>query len=290
MIPFVKMHGCGNDFVVVRTPDLEALDLGPEARTDFVRRVCDRHFGIGADGLLAYAPAGAGEVRMHYWNQDGSAAEMCGNGARCVVRLAWERGEAPAHLELVTDAGRHPARVLADAAGGPAVRLQMGSVRWDGEAIGLRDLAELIDAPTDVGSETLRITALSFGNPHAVVFLARHAELESLRLEHTGRLVAEHRVFRRGANASFVVVEAEELYVRVWERGAGATLACGTGACAALAAAWRLRRVSAPRARVHLPGGSVEVDQDAAGSLWLTGPATRVAEGRLDAEVTRPSS
>jgi diaminopimelate epimerase len=286
MIPFVKMHGCGNDFVVVRSPDLEALDLGPEARADFVRRVCDRHFGIGADGLLAYAPGSAGELRMHYWNQDGSPAEMCGNGARCVVRLAWERGEATANVDLVTDAGHHEARVLPDAAGGAAVRLRMGSARWDGEAVGLRDLPELIDAPLDVGGKILRATALALGNPHAVVFVG-HAELESLQLEPTGRLVAEHRVFRRGANASFVEVRAEELHVRVWERGAGATLACGTGACAALAAAWRLRRVPAPRARVHLPGGSVEVEQDTSGALWLTGPATRVAEGHFDPDLIR---
>ena len=288
MIPFAKMHGCGNDFVVVRSPDLEALDLGPEARADFVRRICDRHFGIGADGLLAYAPGSAGELRMHYWNQDGSPAEMCGNGARCVVRLAWERGESAASVELVTDAGRHEARVLPDAGLGTVVRLRMGSPRWDSEAVGLRDRPELIDAPLDVGGKTLHATALALGNPHAVVFVGQGG-LESLPHEHTGRLVAEHRVFLRGANASFVEVRAEELHVRVWERGAGATLACGTGACAALAAAWRLRRIPAPRARVHLPGGSVEVEQDASGALWLTGPATRVAEGRLDADWIRPA-
>jgi len=282
MIPFVKMHGCGNDFVVVHTADLDALELGPEALADFVRRVCDRHFGLGADGVLAYAAAPPGALRMQYWNADGTRAEMCGNGARCVVRLAWERGETAPAVELATDTGRHPAAVLVDSA--PlAVRLHLGPVLWEGAAIGLRGQAALIDAPLDVGDETLRVTALSLGNPHAVVFVPDRAALAAVVLETSGRLLAEHAMFRRGANASFVAVHSGDLHVRVWERGVGPTLACGTGAGAALAAAWRLRRLTVPRSRVHLPGGAVLVELDGRGDLWLTGPATRVAEGRLDA-------
>ena len=112
MMPFVKMHGCGNDFVVLRSADLDALALDAAALERFVQRACDRHYGIGADGLLAYAAGGDNRLRMAYWNRDGSRAEMCGNGARCVVRLAWERGEVRSPLVLETDAGHHAASVL----------------------------------------------------------------------------------------------------------------------------------------------------------------------------------
>ncbi len=284
MTAFVKMHGCGNDFVILRHADLEALAHGPGSLMTCVRRLCDRNFGIGADGVLSYDTDSPTHVRMRYWNRDGSRAEMCGNGARCIVRLAWERGEIAPELLLETDAGTHAAKVQRAAPEAPWVEIDMGPVRWDAGAIGLSQHSELLDAPLSVGDATLRVTACSVGNPHAVVFVGDRSMLAAVDLETTGRALAEHVAFRHGANASFVTADAGALYLRVFERGVGPTLACGSAACAALAAAVRHRLLPAPTAAVHLPGGIVEVRQDADAHLWLRGPATIVAEGRLASE------
>ena len=284
MTAFVKMHGCGNDFVVLRHADLEALALAPEAFRACVRRLCDRNFGIGADGLLSYDVTSPTHLRMRYWNRDGSRAEMCGNGARCVVRLAWQRGEVVPELVLETDVGAHVATVQ-HAAASTSVEIDMGPVRWDAGAIGLTQHAELIDAPLRVGDATLRVTACSVGNPHAVVFVGDRSLLAAVDLLATGRALAEHVAFRQGVNASFVTVESGDLHLRVYERGVGPTLACGSAACAALAAAVRHRLVPEPVAAVHLPGGTVEVRQDESRHVWLRGPAAIVAEGRLASEL-----
>ncbi len=289
MIPFVKMHGCGNDFVVVRDADLEGLNLEARAHADFVRAVCDRHFGVGADGLLAYGSGRGGDrLRMRYWNRDGTRAEMCGNGARCVVRLGFERGETTSPLKLETDTGTLDASVeVRDDV--YMVEIRMERVRWDAASVGMDAEGELVDAPLRMHDTELRVTALSVGNPHAVVFVRDAEALRALPLETLGAALATHPRFRHGANASFVFPEAETLRVRVWERGSGATLACGTAACAVVAAAARLGHLDAPRARVRLPGGEVEVRLDAEGHAWLRGPAVRVAEGRLDASLLPPA-
>jgi diaminopimelate epimerase len=296
MIPFLKMHGCGNDFLVVRESDLcpaTAAAAGAEPiwqvdPADLARRACDRHFGVGADGLLVYGPRPAREglarLRMFYWNADGSRAEMCGNGARCVVRAAVERGEAASPLVLETDAGDRPARIRG---GGSTmvVEIDMGPAAWEPAAVPVRAGAAVVAEPLVVGTSTLEVTALSMGNPHAVVFVPDRLALVQIRIESLGRELAEHAAFPRGANASFVAVEAGALHVRVWERGAGATLACGTAACAVLAAARRTGRIAAASARVHLPGGAVEARADDREHFWLAGPAARVAEGTLSEEM-----
>ncbi len=282
MIPFVKMHGCGNDFVVVRQYDLDALGLDEERLATVVRRVCDRHFGIGADGLLAYAAGRETDyVRMSYWNRDGGRAEMCGNGARCVVRLAFERGETTSPLRLATDSGVLDASIELEN-GAHVIEIRMGRVRWDPESVGLEHDTALVDAPLDVGGAALRVNALSVGNPHAVVFLPSVAALERVALDVIGAALSAQPLFREGANVSFAALDADDLRVRVWERGSGATLACGTAACAVVAAAVRLGHIDTRRARVRLPGGSVEVRIDANEHAWLRGPAVRVAEGHID--------
>jgi diaminopimelate epimerase len=288
MIPFVKMHGCGNDFVVVRDRDLAALQLDASGLSAFVRSVCDRHFGLGADGLLSYDSRGeAAGVRMRYWNRDGGRAEMCGNGARCVVRLAFERGETSSPLQLETDSGLLDASVEVQ---GDVylVEIRLGRVRWDPASVGMNRDGELLDAPLRVDDRERHVTALSIGNPHAVVFLDDLHELRDLALEVTGPALSNHELFLRGANASFCVVRRDGLHVRVWERGAGATLACGTASCAVVAAAARLHRLERPRARVHLPGGTVEARVDAADQAWLRGPASSVAHGEIDASLLKP--
>lgn len=285
MIPFVKMHGCGNDFVVVRATDLDSLGLAHDGLAAFVRAVCERHFGIGADGLLAYgAHADTNRVSMRYWNRDGGAAEMCGNGARCVVRLAFERRETQSPLALETASGVLNASI-AVIDGVYQVEIRMGRVRWDADAVGLADGARLVEAPLEIAGNTWSVTALSIGNPHAVVFLDSLPAWRNVELEHTGAALSQHPVFQHGANASFVYVGSDGLHVRVWERGSGATLACGTAACAVVAAAQHLQRLAAPEATVHLPGGTVWVRVDSESQVWLRGPAARVAEGTIDASL-----
>jgi diaminopimelate epimerase len=279
MIPFLKMHGCGNDFVVLRHPDFTAAAL-PLAPPELARRVCDRHYGIGADGLLIYEVLGPERLRMHYWNADGSRAEMCGNGARCVIRAACEGDGLRSQLTLVTDAGEHRAEC------GPGrAALSMGTPRWDAAAIPARPPAG--DAAWTVlsGGERWSVHAVGMGNPHAIVFVPDRDALQQVALATTGRALSEHAAFPAGANASFVAVENGALHLRVWERGAGATLACGTASCAALAVAVRTGRVASPRAAVHLPGGTVEVWQDVDGTLWLAGPAAIIATGTLHPEL-----
>lgn len=285
MIPFVKMHGCGNDFVVVRAADLDALGLDAGALADFVRAVCARHVGIGADGLLAYAAQpNADRVRMRYWNRDGGAAEMCGNGARCVVRLAFERDETRSPLALETASGVLDASITR-IDGTYHVEIRLGPARWDADAVGLVEDTELVEAPFEVAGETWRVTALSMGNPHAVVFVDSRQDWQAVELGRSGAALSEHPRFRHGANVSFVHVADDGLHVRVWERGSGATLACGTAACAVTAAARRLRRLTALESRVCLPGGDVWVREDSGSQLWLRGPASRVADGVIDASL-----
>jgi len=296
MIPFVKMHGCGNDFVLVREADLVSPGTAggaaaPAWRVDIARftaALCDRHFGLGADGLLVYGPRpahdGMQRLRMFYWNADGSRAEMCGNGARCVVRLAWERGETAATCVLETDAGDRPARVRPLAGHAPAVEIDMGAAVWEPERVPVRGNGPLVLVPMHAAGHTVQVTAVSMGNPHAVVFVADRSALADVPLATLGAALARHAAFPEGANASFVAADADGLHLRTWERGVGATLACGTATCAATAAARRAGYLTASRTRVHQPGGTVDVWEASDGHLWMSGPAVQVAAGEITDE------
>jgi diaminopimelate epimerase len=285
MIPFSKMEGCGNDFVVVPVASLDAMPQRPATRQRFVRQLCDRHFGIGADGLLAWEAKrhdGSLQVRMHYWNADGSRAEMCGNGARCVVAHAWEEAGRPATpIQLHTDGGVRPATVECRD-GNLVVDIDMGPVTWKPEEIPFEAAEPAVDLPLELPGGVRQVNALAIGNPHAIVFVESRLDWESIDLDHVGRPLSEHHRFPRGANASFVLPESDVLHLRVWERGVGPTLACGTASCAALAAARHTHRWMHDTATVSLPGGRVHVREDAAGHLWLAGPAHHVAHGTLD--------
>jgi diaminopimelate epimerase len=296
MIPFVKMHGCGNDFIVVQAAELR-VPAGGDAPgawlldpATLAQRVCDRHFGVGADGLLLYTPLAAGpdgtpRLRMLYWNADGSRAEMCGNGARCVVRLAFERGETASPLELETDAGTHAVRVVQTDGAVSGVEIDMGAPDWQPAAIPVQSPEPVVAGSWRVGAATFDVSAVSMGNPHAIVFLPDREALERLDLDTHGRALATDPRFPAGANASFVAPDGADLALRVWERGVGPTLACGTATCAAYAVASRLGRLGAGRVRIHVPGGEVEVWQAADGHLWLAGPAVTIATGRLSYEL-----
>jgi diaminopimelate epimerase len=276
---FAKYQGIGNDFVMLADPRNE-LELTP----GLVRALSDRHFGIGADGVIRVAPGADGaDLSMDYVNSDGSIGEMCGNGIRCLAIFAREEGLTDAtRLRVATGAGIMTVEVGADG----RVRVDMGPpifepaeipVRWEG--------AEALHAKLEVDGEIIEATCLSMGNPHAVLFVD---DPEVAPVTTLGPRLEVHEAFPNRANVEFArVATPQRVEMRVWERGVGETLACGTGACAA-AVASRLIGGAAAEMVVALPGGELEIEWG--GSLedrkhvFMTGPAVRSFEGEVDLE------
>ena len=275
-IRFTKMQGAGNDFVVLDGVT-EPLRLSPAA----IRRLADRRFGVGCDQvLLVEPPADPGaDFRYRIFNADGSEVEQCGNGARCFVRFVRDRGlTAKSEIAVDTLGGRIYPR-LAESG---EVSVNMGVPRFaPGEIPFVADAPALV-YPLEVDGRTIEVSVLSMGNPHAVMIVAdaRAAPVATLgpRLEH-------HVRFPRRVNAGFLEIrDRAHVRLRVWERGAGETLACGSGACAAVVAGRRLGRLDAT-VEVGLPGGTLTVSWAGEGEpVWLTGPATTVFEGTIEIE------
>ncbi len=268
-IPFAKFQGAGNDFVVLdgrQGRQLEGLGLAVHDWGEIAQRLCDRHFGVGADGLLvACEPAAPGATqRMRMFNPDGSEAEMCGNGLRCFVRWLVDRHEvAPGQIAVETGSGVLPVEVgangwIAAGMGRPLLRPQdipLSAAATAGQPPEGPVLSLALELP-DLPGAHYEATCVSMGNPHAVVFVPDTA---AVPLERVGPPLERHPAFPARANVEFCqVVGSDRLRVRVWERGAGITLACGTGACAAVVAA-RLQGYVGERVIVELPGGELEV-------------------------------
>jgi diaminopimelate epimerase len=291
MLPFTKVQGLGNDFVVVdlrgaRAGSSEAAAVQEPA---LVRQVCDRHFGIGADGILAVLPGIDGDARMRVLNADGSEAEMCGNGIRCVAKLLYESDPALRKRVLKIDTG---AGLLACEMGVTdghvdSVTVEMGRPRFTRDEIPLAPggAGRALREPITARDRTFQFTAISMGNPHAVIFVDG-TSTEDLRAlaEHYGPVLEVASTFPRRANIEFARVRGSEIDLVVWERGCGITLACGTGACATVVAACVEERL--PRGReilVHLPGGplGITVAPDDSG-VRMRGPATTVFRSELD--------
>jgi diaminopimelate epimerase len=273
VIPFTKMHGIGNDFVIVdavASNPLEGLDAAALARA-----VNDRRFGVGGDGLIVVDRPSEPVFRMRMFNPDGSESEMCGNGVRCVARLVKERGYADSdQIALETGAGR----LTLDLLGDRRVRVDMGPARLTRGAIGMTGPPEerFVDQPIAVGNTTLPGTAVGMGNPHLVLFVDDAA---AVPLARWGAELEHCEAFPNRVNVHFVqVVDRSTLLQRTWERGAGATLACGTGACACAVAGFLTGR-SDRRATVRLPGGELAIEFAPDGRVWMTGPAETVFEG-----------
>lgn len=272
---FAKYQGTGNDFVMLL--DLEdATRLTPE----LVRRLCDRRFGIGADGLIRVAPSERSDFFMDYVNSDGSIGEMCGNGIRCLARFVHDEGVTNATtLDVDTRAGQKTIGMTGD-----LVRVDMGApsflpaeipVLWDGP--------DALHAKLEVDDGLVEAACLSMGNPHAVLFVDDPARAPVTTL---GPVIERNDAFPHGANVEFVMIESpERIRMRVWERGSGETLACGTGACAAAVAA-RLLGGAAERVTVALPGGELHVEWpgslEAPAPVVMTGPAVKSFEGDVD--------
>ncbi len=289
MLPFTKVQGLGNDFVVV---DLRGERAGSKvAETvqdpEIVRKICDRHFGVGADGVLAVLPGVSGDARMRVLNADGSEAEMCGNGIRCVAKVLYEADPTLRRPVLKIDTGAGLLACEMDASGGhvASVTVEMGRPRYTRDEIPLapggagRATREAITAL----GRTFHFTAVSMGNPHAVIFVDGDEDLRALA-EKYGPALEIAPTFPRRANIELARVRGSEIDLVVWERGCGITLACGTGTCATVAAAAVEERL--PRGRetpVHLPGGTlfITVAADDSG-VRMRGPAETVFKSELD--------
>jgi diaminopimelate epimerase len=273
---FTKMHGLGNDFVIV---DAFAEKLDEPALGDLARRVCDRHFGVGADGLVVVGPSEQADFRMRIFNSDGSEASHCGNAIRCVAKLLYERGRVQDTVITGETVGRiNVLQVFPENGRVDAVRVDMGEPgfrRADLPMTGPPD-EEALDEPLQVDGESLRVTAVSMGNPHAVIFVE---DLDRFPFERLGPKMEAHPAFPDRVNAEFVqVLSPAELQMRVWERGAGETLACGTGACAVLVAAARTGRAGR-KAVIHLRGGDLHIEWGDDNHVYMTGPAVEVFQG-----------
>jgi diaminopimelate epimerase len=273
---FVKMHGTGNDFVLLRAQGDEQ-DWPRLAQT-----ICDRHYGIGADGLILVLPSSQADVRMRMFNPDGSEAEMCGNGLRCVVKHAVEEGLArprDGRISVETAVGVLGAQVFGEKGAVERVRVSMGVPRFAPQEIPVLAEGEppLKDLPLDIEGQRLAVTCVSMGNPHAVHFIER--PVAEFPLESIGPRVEHQPLFPQRVNFEVArVLGRERMEARVWERGAGITLACGSGACAAVVAAY-LDGLVGKRVDITLPGGMLTVEWDGAGECYLTGPAEFVFEG-----------
>lgn len=292
-LPFVKMQGCGNDYIYIVADRVRPADPGALAR-----RVSDRRFGIGGDGLIMLCPSSMADVRMEMYNADGSRAEMCGNGIRCLARLYHETWLAPRNpLAVETDGGIKTITLKLDS-GNVAATVDMGEPILEGRAIPAAHDGRVIDYPLEVAGRVEQITAVSMGNPHCVVFVADESvfALDDFDFARLGRQFENHPFFPRKVNTEFILPLARDrLRMRVWERGSGETLACGTGACAALVAAVLTGRAERS-AVVELRGGKLAIawceTGPTANHVFMSGEAVEVFRGELelgDAELVAAS-
>ncbi len=275
-IRFTKMHGLGNDFVVIDCRELLLPDPSMLAR-----RLCHRRFGIGADQILLAYPSRIADFRMAIFNADGSEVEMCGNGIRCLAKYIWDRGYSEKKvIDIETLAGIiRPERV------GSLIRVDMGEPVFEPKRIpivteGPHEKAQMIvDYPLLVDEAQFMITCLSMGNPHAVIFVDK---VSSFPVAYYGPRIENHHAFPKRMNVEFIeVLNREEIRMRVWERGAGETMACGSGA-SAVAVASHVKGLTNRIVTVHLEGGDLTIEWANNNRIFMTGPAVEVFQGQIE--------
>ena len=285
VLQFSKYQGLGNDFLMLDGRGASSTDASYGLTSERIQRLCDRRFGVGADGvILALPPRQGGELRMRIFNADGTEPEMCGNGMRCLARfLADSDGDVPGRQwQIETLAGRIVPELLQDG----SIRVDMGAPFLDPESIpttlacGENGLAQ---GNLEVAGSSFAVGAAGMGNPHVVIPVD---DVEAVDLERYGAAFEVHPAFPARTNVHFVqVISPTHLVMRVWERGAGPTLACGTGACATLVVA-HLLGLAERCARLDLPGGPLEIDWDqASGHVFMAGPAVAVFDGVVTPEL-----
>jgi diaminopimelate epimerase len=275
ILRFTKMHGIGNDFILVNCFE-ENLNLAqiPELAV----KACSRYFGIGADGLLLLLPSDHADIRMRIFNSDGSEPEMCGNGIRCAGKYIYEHNMIKKDkIRVETLAGIIIPELSIERGSVESVRVDMGQPRLERREIPMEGLpGKVIGMPLQVGGAAYHVTAVSMGNPHCVIFVP---DTDVVPLHDIGPSIETHQSFPRKTNVEFIqVLNRKEVRMIVWERGAGETMACGTGACAAVVAS-ALNGLTGREVLVHLKGGDLFVEWAENNHVYMTGPAEEVYTG-----------
>ncbi len=280
---FTKMQGCGNDYVYVNGFEEQ---IAKDEKSDLARRISDRHFGVGSDGLIFINPSDIADFEMEMYNGDGSRAEMCGNGIRCVGKYVYDHGMTKGKEFTVESFGavKHLTVVEEEEGRAKTLRVDMGSPILEAEKVPVSpeyfsvDPAEsVVDAPIEVDGNDYHVTCVSMGNPHAVVFIE---DTDSLPIESIGPNFENHEAFPNRINTEFVqVIDKGYVKMRVWERGSGETLACGTGCCAT-AVACILNGKTDNKVTVEVLGGKIEIEWDREKNvIYMIGPGVTVFEG-----------
>jgi diaminopimelate epimerase len=271
---FWKMHGLGNDYIVI---DNRNEKIGDTEAAELARRLCERRFSVGADGLLLVSNSSVADVKMRIFNADGSEAEMCGNGIRCFAKYCYENNIVKKNeLTVETLVGVKRTWLTVEDNTVTSIMVDMGVPTLERSKIPMLGRGTCINENLQVDGEQYKITCLSVGNPHCIIFIDK---VDDFPVERVGPKIENHNLFPKRINVEFAqVLSRSELKVRVWERGCGETLACGTGACAAVVAGNLLQKTG-NKVRVHLLGGDLEVEYTE--HLFLNGPAKKVFEGKL---------
>lgn len=311
-LKFSKMHGLGNDFVMLDC--LDGLPIEESKIGALSEAVCTQHFGVGGDGLILILPDEESDYRMRMWNPDGSESEMCGNGIRCFakylfdagkigegkVSVATAKGLQSVEIEKGATPGANPLQVRVDMGEPQLKRSQIpmrsshestpGSSGSNGHASDGTVIDEVLAVEHEGKSKNFNITAVSMGNPHVVIFTD---DVESVALKEIGFAIEHHDIFPSRTNVHFVqVIGPHKLWMRTWERGAGDTLACGSGACAVGVASALNHYLpeNDRRALVHLPGGDLDIEWAANNHVYMTGPATTVFSGEFNDEFLKEAT
>jgi diaminopimelate epimerase len=275
-IPFTKMHGLGNDFILIDCRRKEFGVLSP-AFAKLSRKLCHRRFGIGADQMLLLYPSDVADFKMKIFNADGGEVEMCGNGIRCLAKYIWDRRLSKKDiLNIETLAG-----IIKPERAGEQVRVDMGEPIFEPERIpvNIKSSPPIIDYPLRIKDREFKITCVSMGNPHAVIFLDE--DISKFPVHVYGPEIENHLLFPRRTNVEFVnVINKNKAVMRVWERGSGETPACGTGA-SATGVASILKGLTGRKITVQLPGGKLVIEWANNNRVYMTGPAVEVFEGTV---------
>lgn len=268
------MHGLGNDFVF-----LNHFSVGTEVDySELAQKLCHRQFGIGGDGLVVILPSEVADARMRIINSDGSEPEMCGNGIRCFARYVYDQGIVTQNpMRVETWAGVMTLKLNIQDNQVQGVRVDMGEPILRADLIPVLGQGEpVVRQPLEALGETFQYTAVSMGNPHCIIFVEDYDDLD---FERMGPAIEKHPLFPRKTNVEFIqIISPQEIIMKVWERGAGPTLACGTGACASVVAAV-LNGKTERAVTVHLPGGDLFIEWGSDNHIYMTGPAAYVFKG-----------
>ncbi|MGE5895027.1 MAG: diaminopimelate epimerase [bacterium] len=273
---FHKMHGLGNDFVLIDTIENRRVrSLNDSVLSNLAVQLSHRRFGIGADQVLLLYPSESADYRMRILNADGSEVEMCGNGIRCFAKYVWSKGYSRKKVLAIET----PAGIIRPEKQGNLVRVDMGTPILDGEKIPVKLPGKVQNHPLTIRDTTFLMTCVSMGNPHAVVFVD---DVSNFPVSTYGPLIETHELFPKKTNVEFIErINPREIRMRVWERGTGETMACGTGASAAVVAS-ALNGHTGRDVLVHLTGGDLMIEWTADNHVFMTGPAVKSFEGVIE--------